>query len=379
MVYSHNTDHHYTLLSDAMKKNTFNDECFHLVHACQFDKYSLLKLFELSDSIRALSNDIKHFNFINSLLAHKRTMLYFTQPSTRTFLSFQSACQRLGMSCSEIRDPSTSSEAKGETIEDAIRTFSSYVDLIIMRSPIPGLCEKMAELLNQTPRPVPIINAGSGADEHPTQSLLDMYTLHRSFAEINTTLAGKTICLVGDLKRGRTVRSLAQLLCLYPKVHLVLCSPQDFRLKQDIKHIINEKKDVSFEESDNFATSIAKSDAIYMTRIQDEWDTKERSNQDNKYSNNNDYVANKKLDKISKIHTNYKDFYLLKHHMKTLKPHAIIMHPFPRRFEIDPQIDQDPRAKYWQQERNGMWIRLSLIATIMGYHDEIIHYKNHLT
>ena len=364
-------DHHYFSLSQAIKNNCFNQQSFNLIHSCQLDRYSLEYLFELSDILRSLSKFTQHHNFICSLLTHKRAMLYFTQPSTRTFLSFQSACQRLGMCCSEIRDPSTSSEAKGETIEDAIRTFSSYVDLIIMRSPIPGLCERMAELLSNTPRPVPIINAGSGADEHPTQSLLDMYTLHRSFKQLNSTIDDKTICLVGDLKRGRTIRSLAQLLCLYNNIHLVLCSPENFRLKHDIKHILSNCSSISFEESVDFQGSIAKSDAIYMTRIQDEWDTKNDSND----SDDNNYNSQFLTKTIKTHHDRYQDFHLLNHHLNIIKPNTIIMHPFPRRQEIDPLIDKDHRAKYWQQERNGMWTRLALMALIMGVGNKIIDYS----
>ena len=150
----------------------------------------------------------------------------FVGVETRTFLSFQSACHILGVQPSEIRDSSTSSERKGESVEDSLRTFSSYVDLIIMRSPRVGLAERMAAVLDQSPRPVPVINAGSGPDEHPTQALLDVYTLQRSFRSASG-IDGKTVCMVGDLKRGRTVRSLARLLTRYRDVRLLFASPED--------------------------------------------------------------------------------------------------------------------------------------------------------
>ena len=140
---------------------------------------------------------------LQTLLANRRAMLYFTQPSTRTFLSFNNACHILGIRTSEIRDPSISSEVKGESFEDSIRTFSSYVDVIIMRTWGAGMAEQSAALMDRINRPVPIINAGSGKDQHPTQALLDIYTLERSF-EKRGGIDGKVIALMGDLKRGRT-------------------------------------------------------------------------------------------------------------------------------------------------------------------------------
>ncbi len=135
---------------------------FHVLSASQFDRAFLDRLCLVTDTIRKLDKSREGSLYLRGLLSHRRAMLYFTQPSTRTFLSFHSACQILGMAGSEIRDPSTSSERKGESILDSLRTFSSYVDLIIMRTPQPGLCDQIAHLLDATPRPVPVINAGSG-------------------------------------------------------------------------------------------------------------------------------------------------------------------------------------------------------------------------
>ena len=324
----------------------------HVLHSDQFCRPSLAGLFVLSDQLRALESEKKHMDFLSSLLSHKRAMLYFVQPSTRTFLSFQSACQILGMGCSEIRSTSTSSEAKGETVADAVRTFSSYVDLIIMRSPQAGLCEEMALMLSQTPRPVPLINAGSGPDQHPTQSLLDIYTLHRGLGE----LEGKTICMVGDLKRGRTVRSLARLLTFYPGVKMIFSSPKDFALKEDIRELLQNTPGVFFEETSEFEKILPEADAIYMTRIQDEWDHESESSE---------VITSK--------------YHLTLNHLSLLKKHTMIMHPFPRRGEIDQRIDSDPRAWYWKQERSGMWIRLALISQIMGVSEQIQSYVQTLT
>jgi aspartate carbamoyltransferase catalytic subunit len=262
-------------------------------------------------------------------------MLYFTQPSTRTFLSFQSACHILGIKNSEIRDTSTSSEMKGESIEDSLRTFSSYVDLIIMRSPVRGLCDKIAKLLDQSDRPIPIINAGSGPDEHPTQAVLDIYTLQRSFIELGG-IDGKTICMVGDLKRGRTVRSLARLLTLFSNTKLIFASPEPFRIEDDLRQFLRQAK-TEFVETDKFQDAIAQSDAIYMTRIQDEYDVSTGDS--------------------SKVDSSA--FCLKQSHLKLLN-------------ELDPAIDHDPRAKYWRQERNGMWTRVALMTVLLGVDEKIL-------
>jgi aspartate carbamoyltransferase catalytic subunit len=275
-------------------------------------------------------------------------MLYFTQPSTRTFLSFQSACHILGIKNSEIRDTATSSEMKGESIEDSLRTFSSYVDLIIMRSPVRGLCDRVASILDQSDRPIPIINAGSGPDEHPTQALLDIYTLERSFKELGG-IEGKSICMVGDLKRGRTVRSLSRLLTLYPRAKIIFASPDAFKIEEDLRTFLLSSK-VEFIETNNFKDALVESDAVYMTRIQDEYDTS--------------------VGDSAKV--DHSAFCLNQIHLKLLKPTTVIMHPLPRRNELDPAIDNDPRAKYWRQERNGMWTRVALMTTLLGVDEKIL-------
>ena len=318
----------------------------HILSARQFGRPFLDYMYELINQIRKFDKTKDGLMYLQSLLAHRRAMLYFTQPSTRTFLSFQAACHILGIKPAEIRDPSTSSERKGESLEDSLRTFASYVDLIIMRSPTAGLSDRIATLLDDTPRPVPIINAGSGPDEHPTQALLDIYTLQRSFRSASG-IEGKTICMVGDLKRGRTVRSLSQLLTNYPGVRLIFCSPPEFRIEEDLRQLLR-TCGVDFEETTQFHQAIAAADAIYMTRVQDEYDVKGVAKVDNQA-------------------------YCLKHeHLVRLKPHCVIMHPLPRRDELDPAIDADPRAKYWRQERNGMWTRVALITILLGVDSHIV-------
>ncbi len=317
----------------------------HILSSSQFDRAFLDYLYTLTTTIRRFDKSREGLNYLRSLLPHKRAMLYFTQPSTRTFLSFQSACHILGITASEIRDASTSSERKGESVEDSLRTFSSYVDLIIMRSPIARLCERIATMLDETPRPVPIINAGSGPDEHPTQALLDIYTLARSLREMGG-IEGKTICMVGDLKRGRTVRSLARLLTNYDGVKILFASPPSFRIADDLRQDLSASR-FDFEETTDFAGAIAAADAIYMTRIQDEYEGDNAGAQD------------------------YHRYHLRAEHLPMLKADCAILHPLPRRDELDPRIDQDPRAKYWRQERNGMWVRVALLTILFGIDDRV--------
>ena len=320
----------------------------HILSAAQFDRPFLDKMYRLTNKIRRFDKSKEGLLYLQSLLPHKRAILYFTQPSTRTFLSFQSACHILGMKNSEIRDTATSSERKGESVEDSLRTFSSYVDLIIMRSPIQGLCDRMANLLDASDRPVPIINAGSGPDEHPTQALLDIYTLERSFKEYGG-IEGKTICMVGDLKRGRTVRSLSKLITLYPGAKLIFASPEAFKIQDDLRTALKAAR-VEFLETSNFKDAISMSDAIYMTRVQDEYDSQPGDSA--------------KVDSSA--------FSLRSEHLSIIKKTAVIMHPLPRRMELDPAIDADPRAKYWRQERNGMWTRVALITKLLGVDQQIL-------
>ena len=338
-------------LRGSDKKEYFirDGNIFHVIMAQQFDHPSLDYICDLTTKIRGIAKGNQGMLFLQSLLQTKRAMLYFVQPSTRTFLSFMSACQILGMKCSEVRDPTTSSEMKGETQEDTVRTFSSYVDLVIMRHVQERFAEKMAWLLNQTGRPVAVINAGSGSDQHPTQALLDIYTLHRSFENYGG-IDGKSIAMVGDLLRGRTVRSLSYLLKNYDGIRIYFVAPRDLQMGQDLKDYLMEN-DVDFEEHENLDEIIPLADAIYMTRIQDEYDHVDES---------------KKID--------YSKYHFTADHLKLLKPNATIMHPLPRRVEISPEVDQDRRAMYWRQVRNGMWVRVALIAKIFLADRDIMSY-----
>ena len=319
----------------------------HVLIAQQFDREQMDSLGALATQIRFMAKSESGMSFLQSLLSHKRAMLYFTQPSTRTFLSFCAACQILGIRTGEVRDTATSSEFKGESQEDSVRTFSSYFDLIIMRTKKRGLAEKMAWTLSNVERPVPIINAGSGKDQHPTQALLDIYTLQRSFEKLGG-IDGKRIVFVGDLARGRTVRSLACLLTKYRDVQQCFVAPERFQLGEDVIAMLREAG-VAFELSEDFRGAIQTADAIYMTRVQDEWDAQ----------------------KGESSTVDVSEYSLTADCLPLLKEHAVLMHPLPRRTEISPDIDHDPRAMYWRQMRNGMWIRVALMACLFRKDDEI--------
>lgn len=323
---------------------------YHTLFAQQFDHDLLGRLARLANAIRAIAKTRAGTEFLRSQVSHKRAMLYFSQPSSRTFLSFMSACQILGIPTGEVRDTSISSEFKGESKEDSVRTFSSYFDMIIMRSPEKGLAEQMAWALSNSDRPIPIINAGSGPDQHPTQALLDIYTLLRSF-ERRGGLRNRTVVFCGDLLRGRTVRSLSYLLTNYTNIRQIFVAPEPLQIAPDVLDILR-SKNVEFSCSDNLQQVIPEADAVYMTRIQDEWDRSQGES--------------------ARIDTSRFKFGL--NELKLLPSHGIIMHPLPRRDEISTAVDSDPRAMYWRQMRNGMWIRTALIAMTFGCEQRIHDY-----
>ena len=321
---------------------------YHTLIAQQFDRPLLERLAALANRIRFLAKSKEGALYLKSLLPHKRAMLYFSQPSSRTFLSHLNACQILGLTTSSVRDQSTSSEAKGESRTDTIRTFSSYVDMIIMRCPEKGLAEQMAWELSNSDRPIPIINAGSGKDQHPTQALLDIYTLLRSF-ETKGGLKNRTVTFCGDLLRGRTVRSLSYLLTNFENVRQVFVAPPQLQAPEDVLEILK-AKGVEFAVSDNLREAVTLSDAVYMTRIQDEWDQSKGES--------------------AKIDTSR--FKFGAEELRLLPKDGVILHPLPRRDEIATCCDNDPRAMYWRQMRNGMWIRSALIAMTFGFEKQIM-------
>jgi aspartate carbamoyltransferase catalytic subunit len=321
---------------------------FHVLKSQQFNRSLLDELYDITNKVRRLAKTKEGLDFLRTILSDKRGMLYFVQPSTRTFLSFLNACQILGIQTCEIRDTNISSEVKGESIYDTIRTFCSYVDVVIMRYPKAGFVEEISQVMDQTPRPVPFINGGSGPDQHPTQALLDIYTLRQSFKDLGG-LENKTIMMVGDLKRGRTVRSLTYLMKHFKGVKLIFVAPKYLQMGDDIKTFCQDVN-IPFIESEDMRGLLPEVDAVYMTRIQDEYDLNGES---------------KSFD--------FSKFHFTVDCLKILKTSSIIMHPFPRRVEINIEVDKDPRAMYWRQERNGMWTRVAILSKIFNVQNKILN------
>ena len=313
----------------------------HVMLSHQFSIQLLEELFDIADRVKEMTRKTNGIEFLKSLLGHKKAMLYFTQPSTRTFLSFLTACQMVGMDTGEVRDPSLSSEYKGESQEDGVRVFSSYFDLIIMRDPKPGFCEYMAYLLDNTGRSVPILNGGSGKDQHPTQALLDLYTIHRSFQQ-KGGIRKKRFAFVGDLLRGRAVRTSVMLLSQYKDLEMDFVAPSSFQIAVDLEEIL-QSHGVKINKTDDLDSVLSDVDCMYMTRIQDEYDLSGESSQ-----------------------IDYSLYSLTPENVNMMKPDAIILHPLPRRNEISPKVDADPRAMYWRQLRNGVYIRAALLLYVFN-------------
>ncbi len=358
-----------------------NGRLKHVIFADQFDRPMLDHFNSLSNMVRELAKGRETQLFLRNLLPNKRAMLYFTQASTRTFLSFTAACQLLGMPVAEIRDPSVSSEYKGESPFDSMRMFSSYFDLVVMRTASAGFAEACAYLMNDldkfNERNVPIVNGGSGADEHPTQALLDVYTIHRCFEftserdssrwaqfdeyrktypDLSRGLDSKVFGFCGDIRRGRTVHSLASLLANFSDVTMHFVSPPDLSLPPALRDSLL-ARGVKVFEHDALQDIIGEVDLLYMTRIQWEHDPGAKAGTPAR-------VGSK--------------FILTPELARQMKSYAPILHPFPRNEEIPPEIDYDPRAMYFHEARNGMWVRAALIAhlfdadgLIMAHHAKV--------
>ncbi|HMO15282.1 MAG TPA: hypothetical protein PKD64_14535 [Pirellulaceae bacterium] len=357
----------------------------HLIFAKQLTPALLEELRRSADVIRKLSRSPTGANLLRKLLSHKRAMLYFTQPSTRTFLSFMAACQILGLTCNEVRDPKTSSEVKRESPMDSIRMFSSYFDVIIMRSQKPNYAECCAYLMNDLmqrgKRWVPIINGGAGSDEHPTQALLDVYTILRTFefgdrdpneksrylelkAHYPSLIPGpegKTYAFCGDIGRGRTVKSLATVLAKYADVRMFFIAPDHPQLKMDrsLRGELTDAKVPFYEFNTLDAVHegmpiLDQVDCLYMTRIQREHNTPSVEAE------------------IAEI--DFSHFCLSLPRLARLRSYVPIMHPFPRDSEmneIPTSIDNDPRVMYFRQARNGMWARASLLVHIFKLENQL--------
>ncbi|TVQ92510.1 MAG: aspartate carbamoyltransferase [Deltaproteobacteria bacterium] len=325
-----------------------------VLYAQQFDRPALDELCAVADRCRALAKSPGGAARMAEILRYRMALNFFVQPSSRTFMSFNTAQACLGLNRMSVRDLAISSMSKGESLVDSVRTFISYVDLVVMRhsdelaAPAAFWTATKAHRRITLPDgrvvPVPIINAGSGTRQHPTQALLDVYTLQRSLRRVGG-LDGKTLLLAGDLKRGRTVRSLSMLMTQYPGVSLLFAAPERYQMLPDITDALD-RAGVSWRPLDNLVDGLPLADAVYMTRIQDEWD---------------------KLDRKGFVRADHR-FVFRKEHLDLLRPHAPLLHPLPKRDELDPALDyvDDDRVAYWRQERNGMWMRVGLLLRLFG-------------
>ncbi len=300
-----------------------------ILTAAQFSREQIERLFARADEFAARLDQGERLR----LLDGKILATIFYEPSTRTRLSFEAAMQRLGGGVISVAEAKTaSSVVKGESLSDTIRTIAQYADAIAMRHPEIGAARVAAEA-----SPVPILNGGDGTGEHPTQALLDLYTIR---AEKNT-IDGLRIALVGDLKNGRTVHSLARALSNF-KVEYSFVAPAALSMPIEVSDYLRER-DFIVEETNDLARSLQKADVVYMTRVQ-----KER------------FADIKQYEKL-------KDFYILTRKLvEQSKPGLVVMHPLPRVDEIATDVDALPNAAYFRQMRNGVYIRMALLAEVLG-------------
>lgn len=295
----------------------------HLIESQQFDQRMISIIFSLADRLEKKTGNPLEGKIMASL---------FYEPSTRTRFSFESAMLRLGGSVITTENAKEfSSAAKGETLEDSIRVINNYVDVIVLRHSEKD-ASKRAALVSE----IPIINAGDGTGQHPTQALLDLYTIHKELGRID----GTAIAMVGDLKHGRTVRSLAYLLGKYDKIKIYFVSPQALKVGDDIKQYLKKHR-VEHIETESLSAIVHKIDILYQTRIQ-----KER------------FASKKEYEK-------YKGGYHIDRKLaEQMKTGSIIMHPLPRVDEIAPEVDTFSKAVYFKQAHYGLLIRMALLKYI---------------
>ena len=297
--------------------------------AAQFSREQIEQLFASADDF---ASRLEKGDRIR-LLDGKLLATVFYEPSTRTRLSFEAAMQRLGGGVISVAEAkSASSVVKGETLPDTIRTIANYADAIVLRHSELGAAQVAAEA-----SVVPILNAGDGAGEHPTQALLDLYTIRAEKKMID----GLRIALVGDLKNGRTVHSLARALSNF-KVEFSLVAPAALAMPSEVTDYLR-AKDFVVEETNDMARSLQKADVVYMTRVQ-----RER------------FADVKQYEKL-------KNFFILNRSVvESAKPGLVVMHPLPRVDEIATEVDAMPNAAYFRQMKNGVYVRMALLAAILG-------------
>ncbi len=286
------------------------------------------------DQLLSLASDIEHHL---SQYAHvcdgKILATLFYEPSTRTRLSFESAMLHLGGSVLGFSSANSSSAAKGESVADTIRTVSCYADIAAMRHPKEG-----SALVASMASNIPVINAGDGGHQHPTQTLTDLMTIRA----LTGRLDNMTIGLCGDLKFGRTVHSLIEAMVRYPNVKFVLIAPDELKVPSYIRDDVLKAHNIEFKEVNSLDAAMPELDILYMTRVQKE-----------RFFNEEDYIR-------------LKDSYILnKEKMKLAKDNMFVLHPLPRVNEISTEVDSDPRAAYFKQVQYGMYVRMALIMTLL--------------
>lgn len=302
----------------------------HLMSPLDFSVEELEKLLDLAQDIEANREKYAH------ACAGKKLATLFYEPSTRTRLSHEAAMLNLGGSVLGFSSADSSSASKGESVSDTIRTVSCYADICAMRHPKEG-----APMVACQHSSIPVINAGDGGHQHPTQTLTDLLTIRSLKGRLNNM----TIGLCGDLKFGRTVHSLINALVRYEGIRFVLISPEELRLPEYIRHDVLDKNQIPYEEVVRLEDAMPSLDILYMTRVQKE-----------RFFNEEDYVR-------------MKDFYILdKKKMKLAPEDMYVLHPLPRVNEIAVEVDDDPRAAYFRQVQYGVYVRMALILTLLDIH-----------
>lgn len=292
-----------------------------------FSVPELDRLFDLARDIEQNPTKYSH------ACAGKKLATCFYEPSTRTRLSFEAAMLNLGGQVLGFSDANSSSASKGESVSDTIRVISCFADICAMRHPKEG-----APMVAASHSSIPVINAGDGGHQHPTQTLTDLMTIR----SLKGRLSDFTIGLCGDLKFGRTVHSLIRALVRYPGIRFIFISPEELRVPDYITEMLK-SQNIPYEETIRLEDSIKELDLLYMTRVQKE-----------RFFNEEDYVR-------------LKDFYILnKEKLELAKPDMLVLHPLPRVNEISVEIDDDPRAAYFKQVQYGVYVRMALILTLLG-------------
>ena len=298
-----------------------------------------LSVEEIDELIDIANDIIKDRTRYQDVCRHKILATLFFEPSTRTRLSFESAMLSLGGSVLGFSSASNTSASKGESVSDTISVVSSYCDIIAMRHPKEG-----APLVATRKSTVPLINAGDGGHNHPTQTLTDLPTIYREKGRLDNL----TIGFCGDLKFGRTVHSLTKAMSRYKNIKFVFIAPPELKIPEYLKHDLLDAKNLDYREVETIEEVIEDLDILYMTRVQKE-----------RFFNEQDYIR-------------LKDTYILDlKKLEKSKSDLIVMHPLPRVNEITTEVDDDPRAKYFDQVQNGRFMRMALILKMLGLENEV--------